>query len=106
MQQPPRRIQQRRLSQRGARGVRVVKVSAAAPAVREKPPQSGPATSEDTTYDCVVVGGGISGVVTAQAFVSDHSNTIKKSAAHPSSPSQCFHLRMCPRLLVLGLCVC
>jgi len=56
----------------------MVRVSSAAPAVREKPPQSAATSSEDTTYDCVVVGGGISGLVTAQAFVSDHSKTIKK----------------------------
>jgi hypothetical protein len=66
------------LSQRNGRRARVVRVSSAAPAVREKPPQSGVTSSEDTTYDCVVVGGGISGLVTAQAFVSDHSKTIKK----------------------------
>lgn len=55
-----------------------MRVCAAAPAVSEKPPQSDMSASEDTTYDCVVVGGGISGLVTAQAFVSDHPNTIKK----------------------------
>ena len=33
---------------------------------------------EGGLQDCVVVGAGISGLVTAQAFVAEHADTVKK----------------------------
>lgn len=53
-------------------------VCQAAVTSRQKAPPNENYQTEEGLYDCVVVGGGISGLVTAQAFVSDHSKTIKK----------------------------
>ena len=67
-------------------------MTAAAPTTaRQKPLPNEDFKSEEGVYDCVVVGGGISGLVTAQAFVSDHPDTIKKCAA-PTFPHCPSHL--------------
>ena len=56
-------------------------VSATSTLDRPRVPSLGEVTKEDTLYDCVVVGGGISGLTTAQAFVSDHAGTVQRFAA-------------------------
>ena len=53
-------------------------VCAAATTSRQTAPPNNNYQTEAGVYDCVVVGGGISGLVTAQAFVSDHAQTVKK----------------------------
>ena len=69
-------------AKRFRRAARSLTITAAAPAVttRQKPPPNDNYVSEEGLYDCIVVGGGISGLVTAQAFVSDHPQTVKRWA--------------------------
>ena len=63
-----------------------LKVSAAAPSTtRQRPPPNENFTTEEGLYDCIVVGGGISGLVTAQAFQSDHAQTVKR-CGFPDTP--------------------
>lgn len=73
--QQPKTKRQRR----SRTGSRSLTVTAAAPAAaRQKPLPNDNVQSEEGVYDCVIVGGGISGLVTAQAFASDHPDTVKK----------------------------
>ena len=53
------------------------RVQASSAAVGERP-AAGKSSQEDILYDCVVVGGGISGLTTAQACITEHSDTVKR----------------------------
>ena len=57
------------------------RLAATGAATMERPPsQSGSSSEEEQVYDCVVVGGGISGLTTAQACLSEHGDTVKRCA--------------------------
>ena len=64
------------------------RVQASNAAVAERPPTQA-SSQEDDLYDCVVVGGGISGLTTAQACITEHADTFKR-CTHPQELLWCF----------------
>jgi len=75
----PRQQAQARHAQRAQRGVlHAASVAAPPDAQAAGPSPRGSEENEQGVLDCVVVGAGISGLVTAQAFVSDQADTVRR----------------------------
>lgn len=74
---PPLHVASRR-AERLTRRQRLQARAAAAPAVERARPAAADKSSESEEYDVVVVGAGISGLTTAQACLTEHSDTVKR----------------------------
>jgi hypothetical protein len=74
----PRQQAQARHAQRAQRGVLHAASVAAPPDAQAAGPSPRGSEDEQGVLDCVVVGAGISGLVTAQAFVSDQADTVRR----------------------------